>query len=52
MRQTQNLDVFYLNNVTSMEEILFVDQVSIEDDTSNYFLRKAPKIIAKGIAKN
>ena len=33
-----------------MEETLYVDQVRIEDDTKNFFMRKEPNITFQGIA--
>jgi len=37
---------------SAFEETLFVDEVRIEDDTKNWFLRKKPLIPFQGISKN
>ena len=39
-------------NATSMEETLYVDHVQIQDDTKNFFMRKAPAVPFQGIAIN
>lgn len=39
-----------MNNHSAMEETLYVDQVRIEDDTKNFFMRKEPNITFQGIA--
>jgi hypothetical protein len=39
-------------NATSMEETLYVDHVLIQDDTKNFFVRKAPTIPFQGVAIN
>lgn len=39
-----------MNNHSAMEETLYVDQVRIEDDTKNFFMRKQPNITFQGIA--
>ena len=35
-----------------MEETIYVDHVQIQDDTKNFFVRKAPTISFQGIAIN
>lgn len=42
----------YLKNISAFQETLFVDQVRIEDDTKNWFMRKQPEVKSQGIAKN
>lgn len=37
---------------SALEETLFLDEVRIEDDTKNWFMRKQPDIVFNGIAKN
>ena len=41
-----------MQNMSAFEETLFVDEVRIEDDTKNWFMRKQPEITFKGLAKN
>jgi hypothetical protein len=50
--QGLNINRFYMNNASAMEETLFVDNVRIEDDTRNFFMRKAPNVTFRGIATN
>jgi len=42
----------FMKNISAYEETLFVDEMRIEDDTKNWFIRKAPEIKSQGIAKN
>jgi hypothetical protein len=41
-----------MQNISAFEETLFVDEVRIEDDTKNWFMRKQPEVTFNGIAKN
>lgn len=50
--QPLNVNNRFLINNTALEETVFVDEVRIEDDTTNFFMRKAPVNKFKGIAKN
>jgi hypothetical protein len=52
IQQSININYFYMNNMSSMEETLYVDNVRIEDDTKNFFLRGAPVVNLQGIAVN
>lgn len=50
VEQKLNINSFYMNNQSAMDETLYVDQVRIEDDTKNFFMRKQPNITFQGIA--
>lgn len=41
-----------MNSSYAMEETVYVDHVQIQDDTKNWFMRKAPLIPFQGVAIN
>lgn len=50
--QTLNINSYYLNQSASMEETVYADHVQVQDDTVNFFMRKAPLTRFEGIAIN
>ena len=44
--QQLNINYRYMNNLSSFEETVYLDQVQVLDDTQNYFMRQEPIVRA------